>query len=336
MIKIPQEEIIAKIKEQSNLSETDILLKIQNKLTQLSGLVSKEGAAHIIAQELGIKLVQNDGKIKNIYPGMRNINLLGRVQTIYPTKTFQRQDGSTGSVGRFKLADETGSTMIVCWNDQTTLIEKIAPGLIVKVTSASVRDNRGSTEAHLNEQSKIILNPPGENVADINLQPSTTRKSIKELNEQDTSIELLGTVVQVFNPTYYETCPQCNKRIRPNETGQYNCETHGPTTPDYGIVLNIYLDDGTDTLRCVFFKETAQTLFKKTKQELIALKEHPEQYEPLKTDILGTIIKLTGRPRMNTVMNRLEFTVNNVTTNPDPQDELNRISELATTHPGNT
>lgn len=335
MIKIPYEELVEKIKQQSNLPETEIHLKIQDKLKQLSGLVSKEGAAHIIAQELGIKLIQNDGKIKNLYPGMKSISITGRAQTIYPPKTFQRQDGSTGSVGRFKLADETGSIMIVCWNDQTSMIEKVAPGIIVKVTNASARENRGYLEAHLNEQSKIILNPPGENIPEIQTQQSTTRKNIKELKETDGSTELLGTIVQVFNPTYYETCLQCNKRIRPDPQGQYTCDTHGPTQPDYGIVLNIYLDDGTDTIRCVFFRETAQTLLNKTKQELIALKEHPEQFEPLKTDLLGTITKVTGRPRMNTVMNRLEFTVNNVNTNPNPEEEL-RTSELTTARSGSS
>ena len=59
MIKIPYEDIISKIKSGSKLSEEEIEAKIEAKLKQLSGLISKNGAAHIIANELGVKLIEN-------------------------------------------------------------------------------------------------------------------------------------------------------------------------------------------------------------------------------------------------------------------------------------
>ena len=40
MIKIPYEEIISKITKESGLSETEINNKINQKLNQLSGLIS--------------------------------------------------------------------------------------------------------------------------------------------------------------------------------------------------------------------------------------------------------------------------------------------------------
>ena len=328
MLKIPYEEIIVKIKEQTGLSEVEIAEKIQTKLSQLAGLISKEGAAHIIANELGIKLIENTGKIKGIYPGLRSISILGRIQVVYPTKNFQRQDGSTGNVGSFQVADETGSLRMVCWNDQTKIIETLTLGTIVRVQNVSVRENKGFPEAHLSEQSKVILNPPGEFVAEVSLraQPSSIqRKSIKDLQENDTNVELLGTIVQVFNPTFYETCPQCTKRIKADTAGNYTCETHGQLLPDYAYVLNVYLDDGTDTIRCVFFREQAQSLLNKKKEDLLQYRTQPEQFESLKTELLGTIVKLAGKTKMNTYMNRLEFNVNSVQTNPDPQEELNRL-----------
>ncbi|MFW9876291.1 MAG: DUF2240 family protein, partial [Candidatus Thorarchaeota archaeon] len=81
MIKIPFEDIISKIKEKSNLSEEEINSKIEQKTKQLSGLISKEGAAHIIANELGIKLFEDfSGKlqIKNIVTGMRDVETVGK------------------------------------------------------------------------------------------------------------------------------------------------------------------------------------------------------------------------------------------------------------------
>ena len=70
MIKIHLSQIIEKIKEKSALTEEEINSRIKQKMEQLSGLISEEGAAHIIANELGIKLfeaVSGKLQIKNIY-----------------------------------------------------------------------------------------------------------------------------------------------------------------------------------------------------------------------------------------------------------------------------
>ncbi len=53
-------EIIEKIKEQSGLPEEEIKNKIKEKQRELYGLVSPEGAAHILAKELGIELVKRE------------------------------------------------------------------------------------------------------------------------------------------------------------------------------------------------------------------------------------------------------------------------------------
>ena len=58
MIKLPYDEIVAKLNEKSNLTSEEIASKIKLKMEQLSGLISKEGAAHIIANELGINLFE--------------------------------------------------------------------------------------------------------------------------------------------------------------------------------------------------------------------------------------------------------------------------------------
>ena len=62
MIKIPYEVLFEKIKEKTNLPEQEIIAEIQERMNQLSGLISKEGAAHILANELGIKLSSPDRK----------------------------------------------------------------------------------------------------------------------------------------------------------------------------------------------------------------------------------------------------------------------------------
>ena len=51
MIGLSYEQIIEKIKQEKNIEEAIIKEKIDEKLKQLDGLISLDGAAHIIAHE---------------------------------------------------------------------------------------------------------------------------------------------------------------------------------------------------------------------------------------------------------------------------------------------
>lgn len=165
MIRIPYADIVAKIKAKTNLSESDIQAKVDAKCAQLAGLVSKDGAAHIIANELGVKLVEHGGrqKIKDVFAGMRSVEIVGKITQIYEPKEFARSDGTQSSVGSFVLGDETGTLRVVCWGDQTQQLKELQTGMIVLVSNAMSKDNqRGYKELHLNDQSRLIKNPPGE------------------------------------------------------------------------------------------------------------------------------------------------------------------------------
>ena len=69
MYQLPYDKIIEKIKEKTGLSQEDIEAKIKQKMEDLSGLISKEGAAHIIANENSVKVFEEGSrelKIRNI------------------------------------------------------------------------------------------------------------------------------------------------------------------------------------------------------------------------------------------------------------------------------
>ena len=56
--------IVLKIMETTGLPKEDINMKIVDKQAELSGLVSKEGAAYIIAKELGLDLLSQPMTLK--------------------------------------------------------------------------------------------------------------------------------------------------------------------------------------------------------------------------------------------------------------------------------
>ena len=331
MIQMPYEDVIAKIKEKSGLSDSEIESKITNKLEQLSGLISKEGAAHIIANELGIKLFEQVSgrlQIKNILAGMRDVEAVGKVTNVFEIREFMREE-SIGHVGSFIIGDETGTIRVVCWGDKAQAINDIKEGDIVKVVSAYVRENNGRKEIHLNDRSKLLLNPPDEKVGEVKAgaaAPEATRKEINSLTESDQNVEILGTIVQVFEPRFFEVCPQCKRRAMPKE-GKFFCNQHNEVLPEYSYVFNVSLDDGTGNIRCGLFREQAAKLIGKTNEEMLKYRENPQEFDQVKNDLLGNIVKIKGRIRKNEMFGRLEFTAQQVDPNPDPQKEIQRLKE---------
>ncbi len=324
MIRISYEQIIEKIKEKADISDKEIENKIQEKMNILSGLISKEGAAHIVANELGIRLFEPPKgglKIKDILIGMRSLAIAGKVQKRFPVAEFTTENRQ-GRVGSFVMGDETGVIRVVLWNNQADKLGNIKEGDIVKIEEAYVRDNNGRTEAHLGEKGLLRINPKGIEIKGVK-QEIAERKKLKDLTENDNDVEILGTVVQVYNPNFFEVCPDCGKRAKMHHDN-FVCDEHNVVNPDFSYVCNIFLDDGTENIRCVFFRQQAEQLLKKTREELLAYREAPEKFEEIKTGLLGNIIKLQGRVVKNQMFDRLEFIANAVL-EANPEEELKRL-----------
>src|SRR3989338_1478162 len=110
MLKMPYEEIVSKIEEKTGTAKAEIEAKVAEKLKQLYGLVSKEGAAHIIANEMGVKIFEVTSgklKVKNLLQGMKNVELQGVVRRIYEVREFKTEKRE-GKVGSFLFADDSG------------------------------------------------------------------------------------------------------------------------------------------------------------------------------------------------------------------------------------
>ena len=329
MIKIPYEQIIEKIKNEANISEIEIEGKIDQKMKQLSGLISKEGAAHIVANELGIKLFDAfSGKlqIKNVLAGLRNVETVGKVLQTYELREFTTNERQ-GKVASMVIGDETGIIRVVMWGSQADNIKDIANGMIVKVVGGYVKDNNGNIEIHVNERSQLILNPPGENVANVK-QYSIERKEINKLTENDNNVEILGTVVQVFDPRFFPIDPETGRKVTEND-GRYYLNDKFIENPDHSYVLNVIVDDGTDNMRAVFFRENMEKLLNCSKEKVLSYKENLESFEQVKSDLLGTLVKINGRVKKNLFFDRLEIVANDVSSNPDPEDEIKRLNEEA-------
>ena len=333
MINIPLPQIKERISQKTGMPEDEINQKIKAKLKQLPGLISEEGAAHIVANELGVKLFDIGEKlqIKNILAGMRNVDLVGKVLQKYELREFVKEN-SSGKVANILIGDETGVIRIVLWNKQADLLSQLSEGDVVKIKSGYVRENNGRKEVHLNDMSKLIINPPGVTVEVKPYTPAVpvvgARKQIAEISEADANVEILATIVQVFDLNFFEVCPQCNKRVRLRDEG-FACQTHGKVTPDYNFVLNLYLDDGSDNIRVVFWRDQVEQLLSMNRTQILAFKEDPSKFEPIKTELLGNMIKISGRANKNQNFDRIELVANQVERNPNPDEEIKKLKEEA-------
>lgn len=66
-------------------------------------------------------------KIAEITPAYKNkkVNVTGMVREVSPVSNFERKDSSRGKVMRFILADKTGETSVVVWNEKVDQLEKV-------------------------------------------------------------------------------------------------------------------------------------------------------------------------------------------------------------------
>lgn len=303
MIRIPLPDIIAKIREKSGLDEEEIKRKIEEKQAQLKGLISKEGAGYIVASELGIKLLEHSGKIKDIYPGMRGIEVTGKIIQCFEPKEFVRVDGSKGTVQSFIIADETGSIRVVGWGLKPE--HGLKEGAVIKIVDAIAKESTlGRKEIHFNENTKFIINPEG---VEVNAKPIASKK-IESLTELDDAVEIIGTIIQVSDLKFFEICPECGARLK-DYGDSWVCDQHTTVTPDYSYLLSLNIDDGTGEIRVVLFRSLVEQLLEKDRQEIITYLGKPELFENEKTRLLGEQYRFIGRVKKNEIAGKKEFIV---------------------------
>ncbi len=227
------EDLISKISEISGLSEEEIRERVKKKKEELGGLITEEGAAYIVASEMGIDLLRyeiKDDKICDIVPTMTTANITGKVIFTFKPKEFESR-GIKGKFASVIVADETGKIRVVLWNKDAELVYQIKEGDILRIRNGLVKENRfGEPEIHVTQNTRLIINPKGVN---INVKtPEERLRKIAELKEPMQSVDVLCKVVRIFEPREF---------VR--EDGSK------------GKVVNLFVGDETGIARLVLWNE---------------------------------------------------------------------------------
>ena len=295
------EVLLEKIAKLSGIDQEEIDRRVEARRAKLSGLISKEGAAQIIAAELGVNFDNVQANISELMPGMKKVNVVGKVMNLFPVREFEK-NGRKGKVVNFFIADESGSIRVVMWDiNHIALVEsgEIGKECVVEIKNAAMRES----ELHLSGFSEIkkrndivLINVKTERLA--------VEKIISEL-QAGQSVRVRGAVVQLFPPKFFKVCPECGKKIIP-EADSFSCAEHGKVNPKERSLLNFVLDDGSETIRVTLFSDQINKLI--FEEDL----KNPEKVIVFRDDLLGTELFVTGTVRNNQLFNNLEIAVQDV------------------------
>ncbi len=274
--------LVEKIARYSGLSIAEVDGKVETKKAKLSGLISREGAAQIVAAELGISFENERSKVNELAEGMRRASVVGKITRIFPVREYNK-NGRSGKVTSFMLGDETSNVRVTLWDvNHISLIEKksINEGDVVEIRGASVKKG----ELSLGAFSDIKIS--NEKMNSVKEQAPLTAGQFKDAAE-NAQMQVRAFIVQTFEPRFFDS-----KR----------------TEGEKGVLLNIVLDDGTATMRSVLFGENIKKLFGVSQEELFSL----DVLNVKRAEVIGEEKLFTGAFRTNSFSQSLEFSVRDV------------------------
>ena len=301
------DEIIKKIKEKKDISESEIKSMIKKKQDDLSGLVSEEGAAYIVAKDLGMSLLEKKEhklEIKNLISGMQNAVLETMVISVSDVYEFNKNN-TKGKVKNLIIGDNTGSVRLSLWNEDVDKYD-ISEGDMIKVSGYVKEDNLGRLELRLGKNGTIEKSE-GKKI-DINVDKLKERK-YERIALRDAkpgmSIENRAAIMDfTSNRTFYKVCPQCGKRV------ENRCDEHN-VDGVMRFVISFIIDDGTDNIRAVMFNNVAESLFNKKMEELKEMEDNKTMDDFLKK-FLNVDLIFKGRIQKNQFFDKPEIIVDRV------------------------
>jgi replication factor A1 len=289
-------QLVEFISQSSGVSIEDIERKIEAKQAKLAGLISKEGAAQVIAAELNVNFDKQMIKIAQMVPGMRKINLVGKIIELAPIREYNK-NGRSGKIGSFVLADDTSNVRTVLWDENhIDLIGKgdIKMDVVVEIGNASIRNG----ELHLGSFSEIKISK--KKIDNVVTEKPVFVKKVKDFNV-GVNVSARAFIVNMFEPKFFEVCPECRRKAVNG-----NCNDHGQIKPEKRSLLSLVIDDGSDNIRCTIFHDELE--------KIISMKEleNLELFVVKRKELLGKEMIVKGQVRKNQMFDSNDFIINEI------------------------
>ncbi|MDY0386421.1 MAG: OB-fold nucleic acid binding domain-containing protein [Methanolobus sp.] len=107
------------------ISKEDFTREVEEKVEQMSGLCDIKTAAMLVAHDHGASETEENQlqKISGITPSSANVKFIAKVMSVFPSKEFNRNDGTVGRVANIMVADETGSIRLTLWDEKADFVK---------------------------------------------------------------------------------------------------------------------------------------------------------------------------------------------------------------------
>ncbi len=188
------EELILGIAQRSGKNEGEIRGLVQIKTKKFAGLLTDEGAAHLVEKELGLKGKDEEQlKISELTDGKKGVEVKGNVEAIYPVKEFEK-NGKKGKLLSLILSDGTGEIRTTLWNDQVDKY-KLTRGDEIILSNGIV--------SSYNEKKQLTLGFGG----DITITKKGVNEKIKISNLKGglNSVSTMGRIIRKFPCKEFES-----------------------------------------------------------------------------------------------------------------------------------
>src|SRR5690349_15497266 len=182
------------------MQRDELLNMIERKKQDSHGLLSEEGAARLLAQQLaglsGESVNISDLRISSVQAGLSDATISGEILSISQLREFQRSDGSIGKLVRVKLRDSSGQITCVLWDSTAEMVERerLVMGSALRLAHGYTRLGlAGEVEFHLGSRSNIeilsrvpatgqVVNPIEiRETRPVGIAPETVRVRIRKL-----------------------------------------------------------------------------------------------------------------------------------------------------------
>jgi hypothetical protein len=129
-----------------------------------AGYLTDQGALFLVAADLGISfgnIKRGYGTIKDIFVGAKDVSVVGRIMSIYPTRKFFRKDTKEEIRNRtLTIYDHESVVRVKLWDDQIRLPDEsqLRPGQLIKISRGYVKSGLdGKPVINLSSGSQIEI-----------------------------------------------------------------------------------------------------------------------------------------------------------------------------------
>lgn len=131
------------MRQRPELSAEDVRAMIDEKKRKVgAGYLTDQGALFLVAADLGVSFEDSprvQSGIKDVYVGAKEVNVIGRIMTIYPVHTFaKRESNEQSSTRTIIIYDKESRIKVKLWDKHVAIPDEMGlrAGDVIKIAKA--------------------------------------------------------------------------------------------------------------------------------------------------------------------------------------------------------